>query len=181
MLWILADAQPDASKDELSHAITVQMGVSDRVAEKLTQEAQSLFASVQLSDSVFDLSYGGDPAVRYTAKLRQAHISELLSMLTPRERTLIQKYCGFGESDECGMTFEELAVWLNFNSPSAAEKAFHRAVSKLAKLYGKAGEYGAWRGAEKAVQEAERNIAEPSECATPQNTIRFPYPAESTL
>lgn len=168
--WILAVAPPDAAEPSLMALVMEQMGVSRKVALSLMSEAQSIFDGVQLSDRVDYLSYGGDPAARYAARLRQNHISELLSLLTPRERMLVQKYCGLGEPDETGMTFEELAVRLNFNSPSAAEKAFRRAASKLAKQYGKTGEYGTWREADRAFRKAKNESTEPVEYSTPQDT-----------
>ena len=144
--------------------------MSRKVALGLIGEAQRVFDSVQLGDRVDYLSYGGDPAIRYTAQLRHEHISALLAMLKPRERMLIQKYCGVDDPDGVGMTFEEIAVQLNFNSPSAAEKAFSRAISKLSALYGKVGTYGAWRSAEKAFREAKRESTEPAEYSPPQST-----------
>lgn len=168
--WIIATVPPWTEDLSLVASVMEQMSVSHKVALSLLQEARNMFAGEQLGDNVFNLNCGGDPALGYTARLRQKHIPELLSMLTPRERMLVEKYCGFEERDGISMTFEELAVRLNFNSPSAAEKAFRRAVSKLSALYGKIGEYGAWRKAEKALREAMREHTEPIVYSTPQHT-----------
>ena len=43
--------------------------------------------------------------------------------LTPRELNLVRSYLGIGQPDEVGMTFQELAIYLNYNGPSGAEKA----------------------------------------------------------
>lgn len=168
--WILAVAPPGTKEPELLASVMEELSVSRKVALSLMSEARSVFDGIQLGERADYLSYGGDPAARYAAKLRQNHISELLSLLTPRERMLIQKYCGFGESDEAGLTFEELAVRFNFNSASAAEKAFCRAVSKLAALYGKTGEYSTWREAARAVHRAKQEAQEPEDYSTPQGT-----------
>ena len=47
------------------------------------------------------------------------------------------------------MTFQELAIYLNYNGPSGAEKAYKAALRKLKKdLYG--GAYGQWLSAQKS-------------------------------
>lgn len=168
--WVLAVASPGATEPELLASAMEQLSVSRKVAAELMSRARSIFGGVRLGDRADYLSYGGDPATRYAAKLRQEHIDELLATLSPREQTLIRKYCGFDSPDGEGMTFEELAVRLNFNSPSAAEKAFKKAAEKLKNVYGKVGNYGSWREAERAVQHARRDSAEPVIYSTPQGT-----------
>lgn len=168
--WVLAVAPPGTAELELLASVMEQLGVSRKVAAELMSRARSIFDGVQLGDRADYLSYGSNPATHYTAKLRQEHIDELLATLTPRERTLIRKYCGFDDPDGEGMTFEELAVRLNFNSPGAAEKAFKKAVARLKDVYGKIGNYGSWREAERAVLHARRNSAEPVIYSTPQVT-----------
>lgn len=44
-------------------------------------------------------------------------------VLTPRELNLVQSYLGIGQPDGVGMTFRELAIRLNYNGSSEAEKA----------------------------------------------------------
>ena len=44
-------------------------------------------------------------------------------VLTPRELNLVRSYLGIGQPDEVGLTFQELAIRLNYNGPSGAEKA----------------------------------------------------------
>ena len=53
--------------------------------------------------------------------------------LTPRELNLVRSYLGGGQPDEVGMTFQELAIYLNYNGPSGAEKAYKAALRKLKK------------------------------------------------
>ena len=71
----------------------------------------------------------------------------------PRELNLVRSYLGIGQPDEGGMTFQELAIYLNYNGPSGAEKAYKAALRKLKKdLYG--GSYGRWFSAQKAIRAA---------------------------
>ena len=74
-------------------------------------------------------------------------------VLTPRELNLVRSYLGIGQPDEVGMTFQELAIYLNYNGPSGAEKAYKAALRKLKKdLYG--GAYSRWLSAQKAIRAA---------------------------
>ena len=74
-------------------------------------------------------------------------------VLTPRELNLVRSYLGIGQPDEIGMTFQELAIYLHYNGPSGAEKAYKAALRKLKKdLYG--GAYGRWLSAQKAIRAA---------------------------
>ena len=74
-------------------------------------------------------------------------------VLTPRELNLVCSYLGIGQPDDTGMTFQELAIRLNYNGPSGAEKAYKAALRKLKKeLY--SGAYGQWLSARKAIRKA---------------------------
>ena len=74
-------------------------------------------------------------------------------VLMPRALNLVRSYLGIGQPDEAGMTFQELAIYLNYNGLSGAEKAFKAALRKLKKdLYG--GVYGRWLSAQKAIRAA---------------------------
>ena len=75
-------------------------------------------------------------------------------VLTPRELNLVRNYLGIGQPDEVGMTFQELAIRLNYNGPSGAEKAYKNAINKLKKqLHG--GAYGRWLDVQQAIREAQ--------------------------
>ena len=91
-------------------------------------------------------------------------------VLTPRELNLVQSYLGIGQPDETGMTFQELAVRLNYNGPSGAEKAYKAALRKLKRdLYG--GAYGRWLSAQKAIRAAKAEAEQDAgHHATPQRT-----------
>lgn len=70
---------------------------------------------------------------------------------------MIQYHLGLNVPEGIGMTFQELAVLLNFNGHSAAEKAYNRAVKSLKQvLY--AGGYGEYMRAKQAVVSAKRKM-----------------------
>ena len=91
-------------------------------------------------------------------------------MLTPRELNLVRSYLGIDQPDEVGLTFQELAIRLNYNGPSGAEKAYKAALRKLKRdLY--SGSYGRWLSAQKAIRAAEAEAEQDTgHDATPQRT-----------
>ena len=120
---------------------------------------------------MFSVSCGGDPAVAYDRLMRRTLLMQRMEeVLTPRELNLVRSCLGIGQPDEVGMTFQELAIYLNYNGPSGAEKAYKAALRKLKKdLYG--GAYGRWLSAQKAIHaakaEAEQDAGQPT---MPQRT-----------
>ena len=132
---------------------------------------RTLFCVRQLGDDVFSVSCGGDPAVAYDRLMRRTLLMQRMEeVLTPRELNLVRSYIGIGQPDEVGMSFQELAIYRNYNGPSGAEKAYKAALRKLKKdLYG--GAYGRWLSAQKAIRaakaEAEQDAGQPT---TPQRT-----------
>ena len=91
-------------------------------------------------------------------------------VLTPRELNLVRSYLGIGQPDEVGLTFQELAIRLNYNGPSGAEKAYKAALRKLKKdLYG--GAYSRWLSAQNAIRAAKAKAEQDAgHHATPQRT-----------
>ena len=91
---------------------------------------------------MFSVSCGGDPAVAYDRLMRWTLLMQRMEeVLTYRELNLARSYLGIGQPDEVGLTFQELAIRLNYNGPSGAEKAYKAALRKLKRdLYG--GAYG---------------------------------------
>ena len=167
---LCAEAQ-DASESELTKAVCEKLKVSSKSAEALLKECQTLCCTRQLGDAVFSVSCGGDPAVAYDRLMRRTLLMQRMEeVLTPRELNLVRSYLGIGQPDEVGMTFQELAIRLNYNGPSGAEKAYKAALRKLKKdLYD--GAYGRWLSAQKAIRaakaEAEQNAGQRT---TPQRT-----------
>ena len=100
---------------------------------------------------MFSISCGGDPAIAYDRLMRRTLLMQRMEeVLMPRELNLVRSSLGIGQPDEAGMTFQELAIRLNYNGPSGAEKAYKTALRKLKKdLYG--GAYGRWLSAQKAI------------------------------
>ena len=161
--YFCAEAQ-DTSEAELTKAVCEKLKVSSKAAEALLEEYRTLFCVRQLGDDVFSVSCGGDPAVAYDRLMRRTLLMQRMEeVLTPRELNLVRSYLGIGQPDEVGMTFQELAIYLNYNGPSGAEKAYKSALGKLKKdLYG--GAYGRWLSAQNAIRaakaEAERDAGQ---------------------
>ena len=120
---------------------------------------------------MFSVSCGGDPAVAYDRLMRRTLLMQRMEkVLTPRELNLVRSYLGIGQPDEVGLTFQELAIRLNYNGPSGAEKAYKAALRKLKRdLYG--GAYGRWLSAQKAIRAAKAEAEQDAEhYTTPQRT-----------
>ena len=136
---LCAEAQ-DASESELTKAVCEKLKISSKSAEALLKEYQALCCTRQLGDAVFSVSCGGDPAVAYDRLMRRTLLMQRMEeVLTPRELNLVRSYLGIGQPDEVGLTFQELAIRLNYNGPSGAEKAlanrFACEVAALIRVY----------------------------------------------
>ena len=161
----------DTSETELAEAVCEELRVSVKIAESLIKECRTLFYVRQLGDDVFSVSCGGDPAVVYDHLMRRTLLlQQIENVLTPRELNLVCSYHGIGQPDDTGMTFQELAIRLNYNGPSGAEKAYKSALRKLKKdLY--AGAYGQWLSVQKAIRKARAEAETNSgHYAAPQTT-----------
>ena len=130
----------DSSDAELVKVVCGELNVSAKVAGALIKEYRTLL------------------------------MQRMEEVLTPRELNLVRSYLGIGQPDEVGMTFQELAIYLNYNGPSGAEKAYKAALRKLKKdLYG--GAYGRWLAAQKAIRAAKAEAEQAAgHGATPQRT-----------
>ena len=161
----------DSSDAELVKVVCGELNVSAKVAGTLIKEYRTLFCVRQLGDDVFSISCGGDPAVAYDRLMRRTLLMQRMEeVLTPRELNLVRSYLGIGQTDEASMTFQELAIRLNYNGPSGAEKAYKAALRKLKRdLYG--GAYGRWLSAQKAIRTAKAEAEQDAgHGATPQRT-----------
>ena len=160
----------DASDAELVKVVCGELNVSAKVAGALIKEYRTLFCVRQLGDDVFSVSCGGDPAVAYDRLMRRTLLMQRIDeVLTPRELNLVRSYLGIGQPDEVGMTFQELAIRLNYNGPSGAEKAYKNAIRKVKQhLHG--GAYGRWLDIQQTLQEAQREAGQESGSCTPQKT-----------
>lgn len=146
------------------------LGVSHAAARGLLLECQALFQSVDLGDRVFEVSGGGDPAKAYDRCMRRVLLLQRMEeVLSPRELNLVRYYLGLGQPEEQGMTFQELAIHLNYNGPSGAEKAYKNAIRKLKQnLHG--GAYGVWLDVQRAIREAQREAKKGCYYSPPQKT-----------
>ena len=161
----------DTSDTELVKAVCGELSVSAKVAGALIKEYRTLFYVRQLGDDVFSVSCGGDPAVAYDRRMRKTLLLQRMEeVLTPRELNLVCSYLGIGQPNDTGMTFQELAIRLNYNGSSGAEKAYKTALRKLKKdLY--AGAYGQWLSVQKAIRKAKAEVESDSgNYAAPQTT-----------
>lgn len=142
------------SEDTIIEAVCKKLDVSSNVASELLRECRILFHTRQLGDDVFSISRGGDPARVYDRYMRRTLLlRQMEEALNPRELNLVRYYLGIGQPDEEGMTFQDLAIRLNYNGPSGAEKAYKSALRKLKKnLY--SGAYGQWLSIQAAIREA---------------------------
>ena len=167
--YLCAEAQ-DTSESELTKAVCEKLKVSSKSAEALLKEYQTLCCTRQLGDAVFSVSCGGDPAVAYDRLMRRTLLMQRMEeVLTPRELNLVRSYLGIGQPDEVGMTFQELAIYLHYNGPSGAEKAYKNAIRKVKQhLHG--GAYGRWLDIQQTLQEAQREAGQESGSCTPQKT-----------
>ena len=160
----------DSSDAELVKVVCGELNVSAKVAGALIKEYRTLFCVRQLGDDVFSVSCGGNPAVAYDRLMRRTLLMQRMEeVLTPRELNLVRSYLGIGQPDEVGMTFQELAIYLHYNGPSGAEKAYKNAIRKVKQhLHG--GAYGRWLDIQQTLQEAQREAGQESGSCTPQKT-----------
>lgn len=135
-------------KDQLE-AICQGLGVSMEVAQALRKEWFSFCnGAVSLDDlNQVGSDFNSDPAYVYEQRLLLKGIAAAVENLPARECNLILRYLGL---EGTALNFRELAILLNYNGPSSAEKAYRRAVEKLkAALW--EGEYGQYRRAKRLV------------------------------
>ena len=161
--------QEDAEEDLLT-ALQENLEVSAKVAKRLLEEYRTVFQIESLGEGVFDLGCGGDPAKAYYRFMRRTLLLQRMEeVLSPRELNLVRCYLGIGQPNEQGMTFQELAIRLNYNGPSGAEKAYKSAIRKLKKQLN-GGAYGQWLSIQKLIQDARREAFKAKEYCSPQAT-----------
>ena len=158
------------NKTDLLPAIQEKLTVSAKVAKRLLEEYRTVFQIESLGERVFDLGCGGDPAKAYDRFMRRTLLLQRMEeVLKPRELNLVRCYLGIGQPNEQGMTFQELAIRLNYNGPSGAEKAYKSAIRKLRKQLN-GGAYGWWCAIQKTIQAARREAGKEMGYCSPQIT-----------
>lgn len=167
--FLYATHEQDTEADLLT-AIQEKLEVSVKVAKRLLEEYHTVFQIESLGERVFDISFGGDPARAYDRFMRRTLLLQRMEeVLKPRELNLVRCYLGIGQPNEQGMTFQELAIRLNYNGPSGAEKAYKSAIRKLKKQLN-GGAYGQWLSIQKAIQAARREASREIGYRSPQST-----------
>ncbi len=141
----------EKEQDQLAEICQV-LGVSLRVAQALRKEYLSFRSGPMPIDDLDRIGsdFASDPAYVYEQRLLFQGIAAALDELPSRERNLILRYLGLEGKT---MTFQELAILFNYNGPSSAEKAYHRAVEKLKSALWE-GKYGQYRRARRLVDRA---------------------------
>ena len=167
--FLYATHEQDTEADLLT-TIQEKLEVSAKVAKRLLEEYRTVFQIESLGERVFDLSCGGDPARAYDRFMRHTLLLQRMEeILKPRELNLVRCYLGIGQPNEQSMTFQELAIRLNYNGPSGAEKAYKSAIRKLKKqLNGSA--YGQWLSIQKAIHRAKAEAESDSGYYVPPQT-----------
>ena len=93
------------------------------MAKRLLEEYHTVFQIESLGERVFDISFGGDPARAYDHFMRRTLLLQrMVEVLKPRELNLVRCYLGIGQPNEQGMTFQELAIRLNYNAPAGRRR-----------------------------------------------------------
>lgn len=143
-----------ADSDDAVQELCDTLNVTPAVARKLILDCREVFGTVSLDEADTILSSYGNPEQIYTEKLLRDSVHTSLDAISSRSRTIIKYYLGIDQPDEKPMTFQELAIRLNYNSPSGVEKAYKRAVEEL-RYRINSGEYGWWRSALRQIRKAE--------------------------
>ena len=152
--FLYAIHEQENAEEDLLTVIQEKLEVSAKVAKRLLEEYRTVFQIESLGERVFDLSCGGDPARAYDRFMRRTLLLQRMGeVLSPRELNLVRCYLGIGQPNEQSMTFQELAIRLNYNGPSGAEKAYKSAIRKLRKQLN-GGAYGQWLSIQKAIHKA---------------------------
>ena len=141
-----------AEEKEQLAAICQGLGVSMGVTQALRKDFFSFWNGAASLDDLNQMGsdFTSDPAYVYEQRLLLKGIVIAVENLPIRERNLILRYLGL---EGTALNFRELAILLNYNGPSSAEKAYHRAVEKLKSALWE-GEYGQYRRARQIVERA---------------------------
>lgn len=145
------------SNEEL--ALRIQSGDREAAELLIVQNEGYLTKLAQLLENIeYSDSYAEDPAVTYDRRMRWTLLLRLMDeVLNPRERNLVCYHLGIGQPDDNGVTFQELAIRLNYNGPSGAEKAYKTALRKLKEMYSSA--YCRCLSIQRAIRDAEAETA----------------------
>jgi len=158
VVGFLKSTMTDKSSSELLGAIQQRLQVSENVARDLILDYKTFFQKKNLGSRVYGIYGGANPANVFMNSTRWKCIHRAMrDELSYRENLLVKYHLGLELPDELEeevkedpelrdwMTFEELAVRLNYNDHSTTEKAFKRAMRKLKRaLEAEDGELALW-------------------------------------
>jgi len=140
------------SQGQIEEMVAEKMVISPSAVRTLLAQGEALLTYAPLEEQNETPSEFGNPESVYEGKLLSEHLLGLIeTVLTTREQTLVRYYFGLGVDTEDGMTLEELAVRLNYNGPSGAQKALDRAIRKLRENFA-SGEWERWREAKRTIK-----------------------------
>ncbi len=146
-----ARAPAEWSREQAEALAAEKLGLSPSVVRALLAQGEALLTYAPLEEQKKTPSEYGDPESVYEKRLLSEHITWLVeTVLTVREQTLVRHYFGLGADTAGGMTLEELALRLNYNGPSGAQKSLTTALRKLRQHFD-SGQWSNW-------QEAKRKI-----------------------
>ena len=149
---ICAEAQ-DESEAALVHDICEKLNVSKKAATELLKDFLTIYHVGEFKDDMFD-SDRGDPAKGYDRYMREIFVLQMIEdILSPRELNVVKCYLGIGQPNGEGMTFQKLAIQLNYNDESGAKKVYDRAINKLKKGLSSS-VYGQWKALQQSICDA---------------------------
>ena len=149
---ICAEAQ-DESEAALVHDICENLNVSTKAATELLKDFLTIYHVGEFKDDMFD-SDRGDPAKGYDRYMREIFVLQMIEdILSPRELNVVKCYLGIGQPNGEGMTFQKLAIQLNYNDESSAKKVYDRAINKLKKGLSSS-VYGQWKALQQSICDA---------------------------
>ncbi len=151
--YFAVQAPAEWSRKQVEEMVAEKMGVSPSAAHILLAQGETLLPYEPLEEQKETPSEYGNPESVYEETLLSEHLSWLIeTVLTVREQTLVRHYFGLGAEPAGGMTLEGLAIRLNYNGPSGAQKALDGAIRKLREhFYG--GEWSRWREAKRLIKD----------------------------
>lgn len=154
---LAAEAPPNLTAAQIEELVSQQMKVSPEAARRLLAQGRELLSHDQIWDIEMPSEYG-DPEGIFWKELLSTHLELLVGeALSPREQTVVRYYFGLGDGCGGGMTLEKLAVFLNYNRPSGAQKVLDKAIKKLRDNFD-SGEYGKWSAARWLVEWQKRHL-----------------------
>lgn len=151
--YFAVQAPTEWSREQVEEMVAEKMGLSPSVIRALLAQGEALLTYEPLEGQKETLSEYGDPESVYEEKLLSEHLFWLIeTVLTVREQTLVRHYFGLGADTAGGITLEELAVRLNYNGPSGAQKALDGAIRKLREQFN-SGAWSRWQVAKRLIKD----------------------------